>query len=148
MTQFLRQLREHYTDKEWQLKQDAALHPILMQWKEGFSVFEGTPENNWRWSSSSGELHIENPSQRQRKLSLEMSVATGYEEPSPFRIESPWFAEEILVNAIGHSWKKEISVPPGKHTIRFVSAAKRVDAPTDPRVLVFRVVNFHFEERE
>ena len=148
MAQFIHQLREPYTDEEWQLKRDIVLQPILLQWKNGFSDLEGTQENNWRWCSSSGELHIENSSQRQRKLSLEMSVATGYEEPSRFRIESPWFAEEILVNAIGHSWKKEISVPPGKHAIRFVSAAKRVDAPTDPRVLVFRVVNFHFEERE
>ena len=148
MAQFIRQLKEHYTDEEWQLRQDISLHPVLLQWKPGFSMLEGTPENNWRWCSSSGELHIENSSQRERKLSLEMSVATGYEEPSRFRIESPWFAEEILVNSIGHSWKKEISVPPGKHAIRFVSAAKRVDAPTDPRVLVFRVVNFHFEERE
>ena len=148
MAQFIHQLREPYTDEEWQLKRDIVLQPILLQWKNGFSDLEGTQENNWRWCSSSGELHIENSSQRQRKLSLEMSVATGYEEPSLFRIESPWFAEEILVNAIGHSWKKEISVPPGKHAIRFVSAAKRVDAPTDPRVLVFRVVNFHFEERE
>ena len=140
-------LHERYTAEEWQLKEDAALHPILLQWKPGFSVLEGTPENNWRWCSSRGELNIENSSQRQREISLQMFVATGYDEPSSLRIESPWFAEEIVVNSTGQSWTKMISVPPGKYEIRFASTAKKVDAPADPRILVFRVVNFRFEEQ-
>ena len=76
-----------------------------------------------------------------------MFVATGYDEPSSLRIESPWFAEEIVVNSTGQSWTKMISVPPGKYEIRFASTAKKVDAPADPRILVFRVVNFRFEEQ-
>ena len=75
-----------------------------------------------------------------------MSLATGYDEFSALRIDSPWLTEKLAVNREGQVLSKSVVVPPGGSVIRFGSDAKRVHAPGDPRTLVFRVMNFRLEE--
>jgi hypothetical protein len=43
-------------------------------------------------------------------------------------------------------YSKTVVVPPGEWVIKFRSTAKRVDAPLDPRFLVFRIENFKMTE--
>jgi phosphoglycerol transferase len=144
MANFVSQLRNQYTPEEWQLRRDAVLHPLRLQWKGGFSKLEGTADNHWRWCSSEGELHIDNP--RERKVIIEMVLKTGYRESSNMRIDSPWFSEKLEISVAGRFFSKEVTIPPGSYTIQFKSDARRIHAPPDPRVLVFRVVNFHLAE--
>lgn len=139
-----RRLRERYAGEEWQRRRDAVLHPLLLQWAGGCSELEGTPGNDWRWCSRSGELRVYNPSARAQRAALEMSLATGYATLSHVWIESPWFSERLDVNAAGTFFSKAITVPPGRSVIRFRSDARELDAPPDPRSLVFRIVNFRF----
>ena len=73
---------------------------------------------------------------------------TGYSELSNLTIESNLVNESLEINNSGYSYEKEITVPPGSHAIKFSCDAKRIDAPTDPRYLVFRIANFQMVEIE
>jgi hypothetical protein len=139
-------LREKYTAQEWQLKQDAILYPLLVDWRHGFYQLEGTPEQDWRWCSSRGDLYIFNLSAFEKKIVLEMAVSTGYPEPSHVHIESPWFSKDVEVNEAGRLISAMATVSPGRHIVRIVSDARRVGAPGDGRTLVFRVNNFRLKE--
>lgn len=71
-----------------------------------------------------------------------MSVCTGHEDFSTLRLTGDLFTDTIRVNSAGTGYSKEMTVTPGKHIIKFSCDAKPVDAPGDPRVLIFRVINF------
>jgi hypothetical protein len=64
------------------------------------------------------------------------------------RIESPFFTEQLKTHTQPVPFSKTFEVPPGKHTVKFSSDAQRVDAPNDPRVLVFRLLNFNIRSEE
>ncbi len=140
-TDYNGRLRQKYSETEWQAKQELTLHPLLLDWKGGFSGFESSPDKNWRWSSSEGELHIFNTSQRARSVSLEMWFVSGYEEFADLVI-SGLISDRLKTNATPVFYSKTISVPPGESIIKFTSNGRRVDAPLDPRVLIFRIENF------
>jgi hypothetical protein len=118
----------------------------IQLWTGGFSVLEGTPDNNWRWCSSNGDLIIDNKSQKSKKVILEMTLGSGYEEFSDLEIKSPWFYEKLEINVRGKFFSKTITILPGKHIIQFKSNAERVRAPYDRRALVFKVINFRLRE--
>ena len=140
-------LRQRYSDGEWEAKKELSFHPLLVDWKGGFSGLESRPGKSWRWCSSEGELHIKNMSQLPRTVKIETAFATGYPEPDDFII-SGLISEELKVNNIPAPYSKTVTVPPGESVIRFRSAAKRVNAPTDTRFLVFRVEDFKMTELE
>ena len=142
-TDYNSRLREKYSESEWQAKQDLTLHPLMIDWKGGFSGLETLPEKNWRWCSHEGELHIYNTSQRTRQVNLEMSFASGHEEFADLTI-SGLFSDRLKTNVHPVAYSKTITVPPGESVIKFASNGRRVDAPLDPRVLIFRVENFKF----
>jgi phosphoglycerol transferase len=134
-------LRQKYSESEWQAKQELTLHPLMLDWKGGFSGLESSPEKNWRWCSNEGELHFYNTSQRARRVSLEMSFVSGYEQFDDLVI-SGLISDQLKTNATPVSYSKTITVPPGESIIKFVSNGRRIDAPLDPRVLIFRIENF------
>jgi hypothetical protein len=57
-------------------------------------------------------------------------------------------SDEIKVNENPAYYSRTVTVPPGESVIEFASAAPRVDAPLDPRVLIFRIENFKMKELE
>ena len=141
------QLRATYSESDWKAKQDLSLNPLLIDWKGGFSDYETLPGKTWRWCSSEGELHLRNLSPRPRTVKLEMSFATGHEQPDDFII-SGLITDQLKVNWTPSFYSKTVTVPPGESVINFRSTAKRVDAPLDTRYLVFRVENFKLTELE
>ncbi|HEX7332389.1 MAG TPA: hypothetical protein VF290_12875 [Pyrinomonadaceae bacterium] len=147
LADFEKSLRQRYPDSEWEAKKELSLHPLLADWKGGFSGFEHRPGKTWRWSSSEGEVVIRNMSQRPRTVKLEMVFATGYPEMDDFVI-SGLISEQLKVNNNPVPYSKTVTIPPGESVIRFRSAAKRVNAPTDTRFLVFRVEDFKMTEVE
>jgi len=120
----------------------------LLEWEDGFSVLEERIDHNWRWCSSEGTLIINNTSNTERKFIMTAHFFTGYSELSNLTIESNLVNESLEINNSGYSYEKEITVPPGSHAIKFSCDAKRIDAPTDPRYLVFRIANFQMVEIE
>ena len=145
LTDYVKTLREKYPEQEWEVKHDISFHPVLLDWKGGFSGFETSPGKSWRWSSSEGELHLTNTSQRPRVIHLEMSYATGHQELDDFFI-SGLISEQLKVGWELVPYAKTVVLPPGESVITFRSTAKRVDAPLDPRFLVFRIENFKMTE--
>jgi hypothetical protein len=141
LSDYARKLREKYPDSEWQAKQEISFHPLLLDWKGGFSGLESRPGKSWRWCSSEGELHLRNTSERPRLIKLEMAFATGYPELDDFIING-LITDRLKVNNIPSSYSKTVTVPPGESVITFRSDAKRIDAPGDTRFLVFRIEDF------
>jgi len=121
----------------------------FLEWEDGFwGVWEGAPEYSFRWCSSEGTLIINNTSDKDRKFIMIADFQTGYPELSNLKIEGTLFNENLKINNSGYHYEKEITITPGSHAIKFSCDAERVDAPTDPRYLVFRVVNFQMVEIE
>lgn len=143
LEEYKKDLRERYTNSQWDTKKENALHPILLNWGKGFSIYEGNEENNWRWISGTGELEFINSSKNTQQVIINMSFVTGYEDKSNLLISSSLFTENLKINNNPTIFTKTIIIPPGKHIIRFTSDAKRVIAPNDPRDLVFMVRNMN-----
>ncbi|MDQ2921683.1 MAG: hypothetical protein M3R52_08775 [Acidobacteriota bacterium] len=127
-------------------KRQMVLHPLTPEWSGGFSDLESSGELNWRWCSSAGELVISNSLNEDRKLKLEMALVTGYEELANLSLDGPLISETLKINMKPTNYSKTITVPPGRHVIRFSCDAKRVITPLDSRSLVFKVINFRLEE--
>jgi phosphoglycerol transferase len=138
-------LRQKYSDTEWEREKELSLHPLLLEWKGGFSDLESRSDKTWRWCSSEGELHLRNTSQLPRSIKLEMSFATGYEQLDDFSI-SGLISEQFKVNDKPYFYAKTVTAPPGESIIKFRSAARRVNAPSDTRFLVFRIEDFKLTE--
>jgi len=136
----------HARTEEELSKLQLLTHPLLLSWQSGFSTLEGNSEFNWRWCSAQGELEINNSSAKERKVTITMGLQTGYEEPSIVVIESTTGSQTVRVNNQIGNWSGTLTLPPGKSVVRFSTDAKRVNAPSDPRVMMFRVINFQMLE--
>jgi phosphoglycerol transferase len=147
LADYTQRLRAKYSESEWQAKQESSFHPLLLEWKGGFSGLETEGAMNWHWSSSESELHLRNTSERPRKIKIEMSFATGHEQMDDL-VLSGLISEALKVSSRPSLYSKELEVPPGESVIWFKCSAPRVNAPRDPRVLVFRVENFKLTELE
>ena len=145
LSDYGRSLRQKYSDSEWEVRKELSFHPVLLDWGAGFFPLESRPGKTWRWSSNDGELHIRNTSRVPRTIKLEMAFATGYPELADFFISGS-VSDQLKVNDTAVPYSKTITVPPGESVIRFRSTARRVDAPLDPRVLVFRIEDFKMTE--
>jgi hypothetical protein len=130
---------------ELESRRQMLLHPLTTEWTGGFSGLETSAENNWHWCSSQGELLIDNTSGKERKIKLEMGLATGYEEFANLSLDGPSFSEKLKINMNPTAYSRTITLPPGRHVIRFACDAKPVHAPWDNRSLVFRVLNFSLQ---
>jgi len=141
MTKYNNQLKSQWTPEEFAKQKDRILNPLQLVWDNGFSGLEGSKKNTWRWGSSRGTLIVINPTDKVKTVLLNTTFFSGYPEYSQLKIEYPGFSDTITINNAGYRYQKEIIIPSGRYTISFTSDAKRVDAPTDPRYLVFRMDN-------
>jgi hypothetical protein len=146
LVEYNKRLRGQYSEAEWLERQELAQHSLIISWGGGFSELEQSPEKSWRWCSSQGTLDLYNTARRGRRVVLDMSLATGYEEFSNLIVRSPLNSEERQINSEPTHYTLTLTLPPGHTPIEFISDAKRVIAPADPRTLVFRVENFQFKE--
>ena len=135
------------TPEEWQHSREMARTPLDAIFSNGCSDREGDEKSNWRWCAHEGRLTIVNPAARARKVVMTMGVRTGYEEEASFQLEGDIKNASLKVTSQGTPYAAEFVVPPGRHTFKLRSDAKRVQAPGDPRVLVFRLDDFRLGER-
>jgi hypothetical protein len=123
---------------------EKAINPLIAQWRKGFWDMEGSPEDNWRWGSTAGELMIENRLPSERKAVIEMGVSSI--NPGQLRIESENFSETIPINPVNTPFLKKFTIPPGAYSIRFTSTAPATSPPPNTRSLSFRINNFRLKE--
>jgi len=115
-------------------------------WQKDFYDLEGAKEENWRWCGRRGQMILRNVSDNDLSMEIKMILATNDQTPSKLRIEGGKFHDELLVNAKGLYYNRKIAL--GKksdYAITFSSDGQRVEAPGDPRYLVFKVINFEVE---
>jgi hypothetical protein len=70
-----------------------------------------------------------------------MTFVGGQEEFADLSI-SGLAADHLKVSTRPAFYSKTVTVPPGESLIKFTCNGRPVDAPLDPRVLVFRIENF------
>jgi hypothetical protein len=133
-------LRDTHSSRELGLKREKALHPLLTTWVDGFSALEGNPGEQWRWCGPSGGLVLYNTAPYAQDVTVEMSLVTHKE--GNMYIESPFFTERLKTYPDPISFSKSFKVPPGQYKLKFVSDAEKVYTINDPRILVFKVINF------
>jgi phosphoglycerol transferase len=127
-------------------QREMVMNPLTPEWTKGFASLEGAADLNWRWGASEGELVINNTLSYERRVKLEMALATGYEESANLSLDGDLISEQLKINLKPTDYSKIISIPPGRHVIRFKCDAKLVYAPADGRPLVFKVNNFRLQE--
>jgi len=109
-------------------------------WGAGFYPPEKAAAKPVRWCSSSGELTITNRGPAVES-SMQMTLASTQDIPSPISITGPGFDVTVTVGAGGAAFSKTFRVSSGESTIRFSSRAAPVESNSKP---VFRIEDFHF----
>ncbi len=139
------QLRDQTPPSEWAAKEDAARHPVMPLWQQGFHDQEGTPDDYWRWCAARGRLQIANRSDHPQTFELEASFFA--DNDGTLQIWG-FLNEELPINRKGTPFKKQITIPPGLHTVRFAADSRRILTANDFREIVFRVRNFKLKPLE
>lgn len=133
-------LKQRTPQAEWAARREAALHPPLAVWRDGFSEPDDTSEQAWRWGASSGRMELINGTSRPRTVRLEMTLASN--PGGTVTVDTPLLSEPLRAGAAGENVRETLVLPPGTHQVRFSSDARRVFPPDDFRNMVFSVRNF------
>lgn len=136
-------LESMYADEE--LSDMKSSYLISVQYSGGFSGLEGTGEGDWRWCDKTGELTVQNPTDEYVTVQFSATAYTGYEEISSLTIMSEDDESEYRISSAGTAVEYTFTVHPGENQISFSTDAQRVDAPTDPRSMYFRLENATIE---
>jgi hypothetical protein len=114
-------------------------------WDDGFYPLERADTTSWRWCSGRGGLKIRNTSERTIATFIGMTLVTANSKDANLSIVGPDFSTTIRVKASGSPFSRQIEIPPGEYTIAFRSDAKPITPPGDPRILAFRLQDFHYD---
>lgn len=127
---------------EWAARREAALHPPLMVWGDGFYDSEGTPGLTWRWARSSGWMELVNGGTRAQEVRLDMTIVGN--DGGYVTIHTPLLREpvNVIVSRHGQKVDRTLVLPPGTYPVHFSSDAEPLYPPDDFRDLVFSVQNF------
>jgi len=144
LTAYRERLRAGQTAAAWEARQEAARHPVLMNWQNGCFDLEsdpaGLPGNTYRWCGSAGAWRLINGAQQPRLVTLEMTLTAPH--PGDVSVEGPVLSARLAVDHVGRTISRTVTIPPGVHVLKFHSTAPRLMAQADRRELVFRVVDF------
>ena len=142
LTGYAKKLQSEMPQAEWNAKQDAVLHPVFFSWMKGFYGTEGTGENSWRWCKKQGEVRLMNTSTQPKLIRFEMKLKS--ENNGKVFIKSNFFNEDLQLSQTPVLFVKSFIVPSGQHEISFYCDAPKVNAPNDPRELVFNITGFQW----
>lgn len=146
LTEYRARVEQHTPRAEWAARREAALHPPLMVWGDGFYDSEGTPELTWRWARSSGWMELVNGGTRVQEVRLDMTIVGN--DGGHVTIHTPLLREPVSVRVSRHGQKVDqtLVLPPGAHAVHFSSDAEPLYPPDDFRDLVFSVQNFELTQ--
>lgn len=143
---FVEKARKETPTAVWEQKREEALFPLVTSWGRGFFGQEGTSETSWRWCGVRGDMMLENPRSRPVRARITMQVSTGRREQSRFALRGDLLSETMAVESTGVTIDRVITIPHGRHVVRMECNAPPVDAPQDPRTMVFRIINYSLQE--
>ena len=133
------------TAAERERRRDRALHPLLFRWGQGFFAPEEANGRRFRWCARTGQLEVINESAQARTMTIEMTAAAG-RPPASLDIEGALISGRFELGSEGARISRRITVPTGRHVIRFRSDGPPADAPHDPRTLIWRAEDVVLEE--
>jgi phosphoglycerol transferase len=132
------------SESERAKRRDLARHPVAVEWGQGFSVEETDKNHTWRWCGKNGVMRVVNESDLERLVELDAAFQQHSQGAYPLRIDIGGASTQLmLATNPGRYYARLILKPHSSQDIwlRFLGPA--LDAPTDPRELAFRVVEFH-----
>ena len=116
---------------------ERALHPLVFTWDDGFSGLETAGDHSFRWCGRKGEIAISNESGVTRRVRIKFT-AVAANVPAHLTIEGEVGAPQTIALPEGGAvFLRELDVPPGRHVVRLQCDGRPVDAPSDPRTLVW-----------
>jgi phosphoglycerol transferase len=135
-------LKAHYDSKTL----DKIGHPVNASMGKGCWPVEIAGDRSWNWCDARGELVVSNPSKETREVSVDMTIRTGWYQPSKVYVQGGGISDVVQANAVGQAWTGNLRIPPGESIYILRSDAQPVEAPGDSRHMVFMVQNLHFSE--
>jgi hypothetical protein len=117
------------------------LPALLLRWGTGFHSEEKDARNTFRWSGARSSLLVDNRADSPRTASLRM-ILVAAQPPTRLIIDGDLLSETVELAAEGMPFLRTITVPPGSHAIRFRCDGRPANAPGDPRILVWRALDF------
>lgn len=134
------ELRAALTPEAWRVRQDAALHPLLIDWQNGCSDLEADQTGTFRWCAADGLWRVINGDRGPKRVTIEMTFTAAH--PGELSIEGPLLSRRLSIDHVARTVSTTVSIPPGVHELVFRCTAPRLMASADRRELVFRVGNF------
>ena len=116
--------------------------------ERGFSGLERSGSTYWRWSdgpSGSGVLALVNHAHLPLQVHFAATIATGRGEPIPCEVGSGGTSERFLAANL-QRFSRTLFLMPGRNELRLQCTAKRLDAPNDPRHIVFGLQNWELTD--
>ena len=131
-------------------RRQAVLHPPAVTWGPGFHRPERDPGSGlgFRWAGATATLTIENDQPTSRSVRLQGALATASGRPADLRIDGDLLHETLAVAPPRTALVRRLTVPPGRHDLRFTSDATPITHEADPRTLVFRLEGLQLHEPE
>ena len=141
-----RELKSQMTSAEWELNRAIVQSRLVVEWADGFYAQEHDDSTTWRWCGPDGTLILHNSKQSNLRARVKMQLASRDKlSPSGLKIDSPWFQDELQLDAVPKNFDRTFTVPPGSHTIQFSSKANVITTEEDKRPLAFEVINFQLK---
>jgi hypothetical protein len=125
-------------------------HRVQLLFDEGFyetEGVEGIDREYWRWSQGSraeGQLTLYNYSSDLLAVRFRAGVDVSTTKMTQFEVTSGAATETLWING-RYMMDRVLWLKPGPNLLRFKSYAPRVEAPADPRYMVFRIRNWTVE---
>ncbi len=115
---------------------------VKLNWASGFSNKESDGNLSWHWGDRKGCIQITNQSKNNITVTLNFKVRTGIEETANLTISGDLIQTQFQINNSLTEVTRKVTLMPGIHHLYFVTDAKRLEAPNDPRNLYFAIFNF------
>jgi phosphoglycerol transferase len=135
----------HDPPAERERRRELALHPLVLNWSTGFYGVETDGDSSFRWASETSTLQVENDLKIARDATLVMTIVAA-KPPARLIIDGDLLPPTvIIVPPTGFELRRALHVLPGHHLIRFHCEGGAATAPLDPRILIWRAVDFALE---
>jgi phosphoglycerol transferase len=119
-------------------RRDLALHPLLLDWRDGFFEEEHDGDAAFRWCSNDGEIRIDNGAAQARTATLDMTLYVA-RPPARVVIDGDLISAAFDVPPDGVHLTRTFPIAPGHHVMRIHASGPALRPEHDPRALVFRV---------
>jgi phosphoglycerol transferase len=111
-----------------QFAKDTVSQSLAIEFGSGTWDHEQEGSAGTHWCDKSAEIRLINPSSRPRMVEFAMKLIVPTPDPARMRFDSNLFTDSVYVKS-NAPYKRTISLPPGRHSIRITTDAPRLQNP-------------------